>query len=556
MTGAIIQLVAYGYEDLFITKNPQITYFKVVYRRYTNFAHEQIRQEFIDDNLDFGKSITATISKNGDLMGNVYAVITLPPFNQIDNYTKFAWVRRIGFAVISHVEIQLNGVLIDRHYSEWLNLWSELSGYIKGEKSHGFNRMIGNIPELYDFSFSKNSYELYVPLQFWFCKSPGSYIPLTALEYTDVKINVQLNDVENCYLITPSHYINSELNVVNFIPGEYIQQGSGSNMAAGIFSYFDPVTSRIYYYKITNKKLIGIPAPQISLPTTVPPILDPTYQTAVEAQFNDPNNQQYLIIGNTSKFECFAPVNAMTYSYGFNSIRNLSLLSCYLLVDYYYLDDEERYRFMNSKHDYLIEQVYFTPNYSISGGKVSVKVNAQQPCKLLLWVTQFDYIYKSGDYFNYTDFYIRRNNNLINYYQIDYNPPSLQYLIGTTNKNNIYDPLDDDPIGNNISIKQSLSLNGKQTVTTRTSDYFDKIQPYQYLDYQMSKGSNMVSFSLYPMLSQPSGTCNLSQIELVDIGLQVSSLVTPTNTVKCRSYALCNNVLRIVYGFAAPVFIH
>jgi hypothetical protein len=188
---------------------------------------------------------------------------------------------------------------------------------------------------------------------------------------------------------------------------------------------------------------------------------------------------------------------------------------------------------MKSKHDYLIEQVFFTPDYIISGGKVSVKVNSLQPCKLLLWVTQFDYIYNSGDYYNYTDSYIRKK------FPDEY-PDN--YI--------------DEPIGNNISINQSILLNGKTTVTSRPSDYFDKLQPLQYLDYQPAKGSNMISFSLYPTLSQPSGSCNLSQIEYVDIGLQVSPLVTATNQVKCRSYTLCYNVLRIAYGFAAPVFVH
>ena len=155
MTGAILQLVAYGYEDLFLTKDPQITYFKVVYRRYTNFAYEQMQQKFIDENVDFGKSITATITKNGDLMGNMYVVIKLPSFSQVDNYTKFAWVRRIGFAIIKHVEIQLNGMLIDRHYSEWLNLWSELSGYIRGEKSYGFNNCLNNVIIFFSFKSSK-----------------------------------------------------------------------------------------------------------------------------------------------------------------------------------------------------------------------------------------------------------------------------------------------------------------------------------------------------------------------------------------------------------------
>ena len=527
MTGAIIQLVAYGYENLFLSLNPQITFFKVVYRRHTNFTYEQIQQNFTDP-PDFGKSVTSTIAKNGDLMGNIIAVITLPAIKQIDNFTKIAWVRKIGFAIIKYVNIQLNGVEIDRHYAEWLNLWCELSGYIRGgEKSDGFNKMIGNIPELYNFTFSKDSYKLHVPLQFWFCKNSGSYLPLSALEYTDVKINIQFNDIENCYLISPSNYIESHNNIVNYIPGEYIQQGSGSSMAAGIFDRYDLVTNRIYYYRITNNNFISIES------TLSDPAISLSDSDNTKILLSNKSSNPYLIIGHTSKYESFPRLNSVEKSYGISTIRNLKLLESFLLVDYYYLDEDERNRFMNAKHDYLIEQLFFTPNNKITGTNSLVKINALQPCKLILWVNQFDYIYKSGDYFNYTDSYIRKK----------FSSEHMDIKL-------------DDPIGKNIAISEYFLLNGKECVSSRSSDYFEKIETLQYLDYQLAKGSNMLSFSLYPHLSQPSGSCNLSQIELPQIGLKLSPLVDNNNFVNCRSYCLCHNLLRIVYGFAAPVFIH
>lgn len=170
MTGAIVQLVSKGYESFFIVDNPQISFFKIVYRRHTNFATEQIRLNF-EEEANFGKTLTAKIAKNADILGNVVLKVTLPAIKQIDNITKFAWVPKIGLALIKHVSIQLNGIEIDRHYGEWLNLWYELTGCIRGgEKKNGFNKMIGNIPELYNFTSSKSSYSLYIPLQFWFCK--------------------------------------------------------------------------------------------------------------------------------------------------------------------------------------------------------------------------------------------------------------------------------------------------------------------------------------------------------------------------------------------------
>ena len=512
-----MQLVSYGYESFFLTTKPQITFFKIVYRRHTNFSYEQMRQNF-SDIPDFSKTLTCSISKNADLMGGIIAVITLPQLNQIDNYTKFAWVRKIGFSVIKYVNIQLNGVEIDKHYAEWLNLWAELSGYIRGEKSDGFNKMIGNIPELYNFSFSKDPYVLYVPLQFWFCKHSGAYLPLVAMGFTNIKISIQFNDVDKCYLITPTNYINSYDDIVNFIPGEYIQQIVGNNTASGIFDRYDIINKRIYYYKISHNNFSSIET-LLSSHSDISNILTLN------------SSKQYLINGLTSKYECYPDVNSKEKSHNINVIRNIKLGDTYLLVDYYYIDEDERNRFTESKHDYLIEQLSFNPNHKITGGNnILVNVNSVNPCKFILWINQLEYIYNSGDYFNYTDSYIRKKFNT-------------EYL----------DLKIDNTIGNNIASNEYIVLNGKICASNRSSTYFEKIEPYKYLKYQLPKGSNMFSFSIYAYLDNPTGTCNMSQIESTQIGLKISN---NKDVINCRSYALCNNILRIAYGYSALVFIN
>jgi hypothetical protein len=133
MTGGLIQLVAYGVEDLFLTQDPQITYFKVIYRRHTNFSTEEIPQLFSHD-PNFGEKVTCILTKTGDLIRKIYLVLTLPKVskfvdnnNNIDNITKFAWVRRVGFAIIKNIEVQIGEQLIDRQYGEWMNIWTELT---------------------------------------------------------------------------------------------------------------------------------------------------------------------------------------------------------------------------------------------------------------------------------------------------------------------------------------------------------------------------------------------------------------------------------------------
>ena len=210
MTGGIIQLAASGVEDMFITKDPQITYFKTIYRRYTNFSTEPIAQYFTQT-LDFSMKATCPISRNADLASKSYLVLTLPSVNFTDNTTKFAWVKKIGFAIINYVEIEIGGQSVDKHYGEWLNIWYELTQ----EKTNAYNKMIGNISELTEYTKSKNSYTLYIPLDFWFCKSYGMALPLVSLRYSNVNINVELNDFTSCYTINPTNYIVINNNLVN-----------------------------------------------------------------------------------------------------------------------------------------------------------------------------------------------------------------------------------------------------------------------------------------------------------------------------------------------------
>ena len=213
MTGATIQLVAKGVQDIFITKDPQITYFKIVYRRHTNFSLEAIPQYFTHQ-PDFGKKYSCTISQNGDLVGKTHLVVTLPKIKQylmedgnIDPLVKFAWVKKLGYVLIKSIEIEIGGQLIDRQYGEWLNIISEL--FIR-KADNGIDKMIGNIEKLTSYSSTKDNYTLYIPLQFWFCRNPSLSLPILCLHHSDVKINIELNDFENCYILTPTHYIEVE----------------------------------------------------------------------------------------------------------------------------------------------------------------------------------------------------------------------------------------------------------------------------------------------------------------------------------------------------------
>ena len=256
MTGSVLQLVAYGIEDIFLTNEPQITYFKVVYKRHTNFSREEIRQNF-SQKPDFNAQISAIISRNADLMEKSYLVITLPEIKKsTDNITKYAWVKNIGYALIDTISIEINNRPICKHYGEWMYLWNEM--FNQKAKENSFKKMIGNTPELTDFTFYKNSYKLYVPLQFWFCRSSANSLPLVSLEYSDIKINLSIKDWDECLITSPSHYIVCSDNLVNFENYEYIEQNVDGVISSGIFFDFDPYTKRLYYNLISINNLLSL----------------------------------------------------------------------------------------------------------------------------------------------------------------------------------------------------------------------------------------------------------------------------------------------------------
>ena len=174
-----MQLVAYGAQDIYLTGNPQITFFKVVYRRHTNFSMEAIKQTMNGSaSGSDGSNSTVTISRNGDLVYKIYVC---------DPKQSPAKTGEGGSDLVKEVELEIGGQRIDRHYSEWMKIWTELS--TPESKAVGLKAMQGDIGVLMgkDASDTGVSY-LQIPLQFWFCRNPGLALPLIALQYHEVKL--------------------------------------------------------------------------------------------------------------------------------------------------------------------------------------------------------------------------------------------------------------------------------------------------------------------------------------------------------------------------------
>ena len=516
MTGGLIQLVAYGLQDIFLTRDPQITFFKVVYRRHTNFSIEPIRQYFVHT-PDFGKKTTCILSANGDLLGKTFLVITLPQIKQfsngdsIDTLTKFAWVRKIAYALIKTIDIEIGGQLIDRHYGEWMNIWAELT---EKTKTYAWKKMTGDVTDLTDFTNGKDEYTIYIPLSFWFCRASGLALPLVSMEYSQVRVNLELNDLDKCSLTTPTNYIEIENDIVNFQQFEYIEQNVNGVIASGIFTSFDNTTKRLYYSRISRDKFQSMP------------LINENGYTPQERRalvYSD-TNSKYWIRGLTSNVFAMPKFNTMPQSHTFNNLRNIAIKDCYLIVNYIFVDDDERKQFVQSRHDYIIEQLQIINEKTIESSNRTMRLDLIQPSKLLAWVVQSSYFQdkNNNDWFNYT-----------NSYKYD----SSDNLVGKTLVKN-----------------ETLELNGQERLSFRVYNYFNYAQAHQYFPQTPNEGVNIYSFGMFPLNPFPSGTCNMSQMDNIELRLNLNQNITITNDAKFRGYSLGYNIYRIVNGLGGLVF--
>jgi len=192
MGGGLIQLLAVGIQDIYLIGNPQITFFKTVYKKHTNFSIESM-QLSIDGKLDFNQQIEATIERKGDLIKDIILEILLPALP-----SGYYWTNGIGNVLIKQVDLEIGGQLIDRHYSEWMDIWSQLT--INESKIGSYNSMVGNYNTQSSLEDNSNKpLRLHVPMFFWFNRDYALALPLIALQYHNVVIKIKLRDLNSCY---------------------------------------------------------------------------------------------------------------------------------------------------------------------------------------------------------------------------------------------------------------------------------------------------------------------------------------------------------------------
>ena len=402
MGGGLLQLVAYGAQDVYLTGNPQITFFKVVYRRHTNFAIEAIQQTF-NGNPGYGNRVTCQISRNGDLIHRMYLAVDMS--SETEEVCPY-----FGLRLVDYVELEIGGQKIDKQYSHWMYVWNELS--LPVSKRDGYKKMVGGDGGVLS---STSNDQLYVPLEFWFCRNVGLALPLIALQYHEVKVNILFQTADKC---------------------------KGTADALGD-------------------------------------------------------------LGPTS-----------------------------LWVDYIFLDTDERRRFAQLSHEYLIEQLQFTGTESVSGAQAKPKLSFNHPCKELYWFVEAqgnDTTINNVNWFNYT-----------------LTPGALSDVLTKVGERSAVNSI-------NPIVSAKLVLNGNDRFSERPGSYFNLVQPYQHHEnVPDNAGLNVYSFALKPEEHQPSGTLNMSRIDTAVLNLNLSLRTNETSSL--HVYAVNYNVLRILSGMGGLAY--
>jgi hypothetical protein len=517
MAGGLMQLVAYGAQDVYLTGNPQITFWNVSYKRHTNFAMESIEQTF-NGQADFGRRVQCTISRNGDLAFRTYLQVTLPEIANTDAaYAR--WLDNPGEHLISMVEVEVGGQRIDRQYGDWMHIWNQLT--MSAEQQAGYNKMIGQTMQLTyltDPTYADGDTPcndsgphqvcqprkslpettLYVPLQFWFCRNPGLALPLIALQYHEVKINVELRPLDECLWAVSALF-----------------SDSGDQKASAAY----------------NKSLVAC-----SL------YVDYIFLDTDERRRMAQNQHEYLIeqLQFTGDESVGSSSNKIKLNFNHPCKELVWVVQKDEHVDYCnsFKGGQDLYKALGSQpHNYTDALDVLPPSLQAFSSPLGVSgdtafISDDGFTDLPGKVSEL-----TGNGFGGQD--LGTNSGV---------GDAAAYVLADS-------ALNMHCWGENPVVVAKLQLNGQDRFSEREGGYFDVVQPYQHHTRNPDTGVNVYSFCLRPEEHQPSGTCNFSRIDNANLQLVLSGqTVGGASTAKVRVYAVNYNVLRVMSGMGGIAY--
>ena len=413
MAGGLMQLVAYGAQDVYLTGNPEVTFFQAKYKRHTNFAMENIEQTVNGTAANSGR-VSVTVARNGDLVGDMYIELKSTSANTITSHATndCNWVAE---RAINNVELSIGGQRIDKHYQKWWRMYSEL--YLDESKKATYAKMT-----------TAPAGTVYLPLIFFFNRNPGLYLPLIALQYHEVRVDIDL--------------------------------------ASDFSTYLD-----------------------------------------------------------TNVFKVWA--------------------------NYVYLDTEERRRFAQKGHEYLIEQVQHTGTDTVTNAQTKqVRLSYNHPVKELVWCADQGSVSRAN-LWNFTS-----SNDVVLASNVCVGATSGNCFISTAmtgapllQATSAGGAWTEELAGPIDTFK--LVLNGQDRFKEQTGKYFNQVQAYNHHTGSPLPGVYSYSFALKPEEHQPTGTCNFSRIDNAQVAIKTKAGAVATNL---NMFAVNYNVLRIQSGMGGLAF--
>jgi hypothetical protein len=554
MGGGLLQLVAYGAQDAYISGNPQITFFKTLYKRHTNFAMEAFRVNF-NGQAAWGVKHSAVIGRHADLMYSTYLEVVLDSGNYNNDQG------RLGYNLLHRVELEIGGQLIDRLYGEFMYLWECLSQTY--DKKVDLEQMVGAIGKCGSSYSSSNTIVI------------SELTELFTMDGSNIYNNSRIVDLYK-------KWYRALVLIDKYLGGGTPTKPEYNEILNGIVGTDNPYTAETITFPLILKTSIDTyefsgewdKDSSITIDSSIRSIQDLIMDTSAsitmggggsssgnygsvylggERNCNSsgspslPNTILYIPLSffYTKNPGVALPLIALQYhevrvNVIWNDVKTIAgnftynlppqPLQCALYVDYIYLDTEERRRMAQQSHEYLIEQTQFNEDKSLSSYSNRIDLTFNHPVKELIWVVQPSY---------YTNCNIAKGKEEFRLKPFTYDQAAV--------------------------FEQLLQINGQDRMDKRYGDYYNKVQRFQHhtgngvtVSNQCQPGIYSYSFALKPEEHQPSGTCNFSRIDTAHLLITLSGDVKlnhrTDDTYDVRVYAINYNILRIMSGMGGLAY--
>lgn len=586
MVGSKVILTVKGdLSDEYFTANPQITFFKGVFRRHTRFSIETITQSFNNQSIhatrdsQFSLLGNDGIKRTGDLLKSMYLSFTIPDiysggYSSESELYHFRWIRNLGFYIIKNIKLKIGGSLIQEFTGEWLDVHKEL--YLSDEEKDAVNEMIGNTPDMVNPEISDgNLVDRSIQAG---SGTVLSYL-VTSKKYPHSK-KTDAGDTSNFYEDNFSNAVTTKVyntttsafnEASNFIDDRTLPSIYGRKIKVPLSFWFTKSTSQAL-------PMISLQNTPIEIDLTMRPINDLYTVTNVNNSGIDGGSNTYRIKNNNGtdiknvRIQYFLKDDNTDYevSYSTNEkilVNNLIKINPELNLTYIFLDNEERNKFARSTHQYLVETIKKVESTNNRNTTVRIDANSNNHVKEIIVIP------KRTDAVNVNEW-----DNFTNWLQKDINPTSFSYWQGDSFNMNFYDTIENrypfpsrkyttrtfmKPayLKKDLIKSMSILLNNTPLFNKKNGVYYQNQQVLEYYRTSSKDGIYTYSFSLNPRNpTQPSGSLNFSSQD-VKLEIDFNSLPQQTSYVSGNEanyvsdygidvsiYLVQYNILHIEYG--------